>query len=197
MFRTLGYFDGMNFAARARASALFSAGLMDDVCPPSTIFAAYNHYAGPKQMRVWPFNVHEGGGALQLTEQIAFLHSAWDAVGAAVAPGLTRPDMLALRDRLRGSLPAMRDLDRPVRHRWPSSPRPCLPRMIRPKARFIDEVDGSPHLGPGSARVRLARMRPRPLRGGADGLPSASRHADSVGRWQLDAALMPAPPVQS
>jgi cephalosporin-C deacetylase len=77
VFRTLAYFDGMNFAARARANAVFSAGLMDDVCPPSTIFAAFNHYAGPKAMRVWPFNVHEGGGPLQLTEQIAFLHDAW------------------------------------------------------------------------------------------------------------------------
>ena len=38
----------MNFAPRARARALFSAGLMDDVCPPSTVFAAYNHYGGPK-----------------------------------------------------------------------------------------------------------------------------------------------------
>ena len=63
----------MNFAARAGASALFSAGLMDDVCPPSTIFAAYNHYAGPKQMRVWPFNVHEGGEVDQQIERYAFL----------------------------------------------------------------------------------------------------------------------------
>ena len=77
VFRTLGYFDVMNFAPRARARALFSVGLMDNVCPPSTVFAAYNHYAGPKAMRVWPFNVHEGGGPLQLTEQIAFLHDAW------------------------------------------------------------------------------------------------------------------------
>lgn len=76
-FRTLAYFDGMNFAARARANAIFSVGLMDDVCPPSTIFAAYNHYAGPKQIRIWPFNVHEGGGPLQLTEQIRYLAGTW------------------------------------------------------------------------------------------------------------------------
>lgn len=77
-FRTLAYFDGMNFAARAGANALFSVGLMDDVCPPSTIFAAYNHYAGPKQIRVFPFNVHEGGGPLILTEQLALLRKTWD-----------------------------------------------------------------------------------------------------------------------
>ena len=29
------------------APALFSVGLMDDICPPSTVFAAYNHYARP------------------------------------------------------------------------------------------------------------------------------------------------------
>jgi cephalosporin-C deacetylase len=63
VFRTLAYFDGMNFAVRAQASALFSVGLMDDICLPSTVFAAYNHYAGPKQIRVWPFNQHEGGGS--------------------------------------------------------------------------------------------------------------------------------------
>lgn len=37
VFRTLSYFDGINFAARATAPALFSVGLMDQVCPPSTV----------------------------------------------------------------------------------------------------------------------------------------------------------------
>jgi cephalosporin-C deacetylase len=73
VFHTLSYFDGMNFAARARAAALFSVGLMDEVCPPSTVYAAYNHYAGPKQIRVWPFNQHEGGGSHQAMEKLRFL----------------------------------------------------------------------------------------------------------------------------
>src|SRR5512139_2687770 len=51
VFATLAYFDGMNFAAQAACPALFSVALMDDTCPPSTVFAAYNHYAGPKQIR--------------------------------------------------------------------------------------------------------------------------------------------------
>lgn len=72
-FRTLSYFDGMNFAARAAAPALFSVALMDPVCPPSTVYAAYNHYAGPKELRVYPFNEHEGGGALHAMERIEFL----------------------------------------------------------------------------------------------------------------------------
>jgi cephalosporin-C deacetylase len=46
---------------------------MDDVCPPRTIFAAYNHYQGPKDIRVWPFNGHEGGESYQTLERAAFL----------------------------------------------------------------------------------------------------------------------------
>jgi cephalosporin-C deacetylase len=73
VFRTLSYFDGVNFAARARAPALMSVGLMDDLCPPSTVFAAYNHYAGPKELKVWPFNGHEAGQAQHVLEQLRFL----------------------------------------------------------------------------------------------------------------------------
>jgi cephalosporin-C deacetylase len=72
VFRTLSYFDGLNFAARATAPALFSAGLMDTICPPSTVYAAYNHYAGPKQMSVWEFNNHEGGATYQVQEKLRF-----------------------------------------------------------------------------------------------------------------------------
>lgn len=77
VFRTLAYFDNINFAPRARAEALFGIGLMDDTCPPSTIFAAYNHYGGARDVRVWPFNVHEGGGPFQLVEILDVLARAW------------------------------------------------------------------------------------------------------------------------
>jgi len=77
VFRTLSYFDGMNFATRARASALFSVGLMDMICPPSTVFAAYNHYAGPKDIRIWPYNQHEGGENFQGVEKVKFLTALW------------------------------------------------------------------------------------------------------------------------
>lgn len=78
VFATLAYFDGVAFAARARARALFSVGLMDEVCPPSTVFAAYNHYAGPREMRVWHYNHHEGGDSYQTQEQLAFVHRHWE-----------------------------------------------------------------------------------------------------------------------
>jgi cephalosporin-C deacetylase len=75
VFNTLAYFDGMNFAARARAEALFSVGLMDTICPPSTVFAAYNHYAGKKDIRIWPFNNHEGGQNYQDLEKLNFVNA--------------------------------------------------------------------------------------------------------------------------
>jgi cephalosporin-C deacetylase len=34
------------------------------------VFAGYNHYAGPKDIRVWPFNAHEGGESAQAAEQL-------------------------------------------------------------------------------------------------------------------------------
>lgn len=73
VFRTLSYFDGVNFAPRANASALYSVALMDDVCPPSTVFASYNHYAGPKEIVVHPYNGHESGGAFKEPAEREFL----------------------------------------------------------------------------------------------------------------------------
>jgi len=72
-FRTLSYIDGTNFAARATTPVLMSVGLMDAICPPSTVFAAFNHYAGPKELRVWPYNGHEAGQGRHVVEQLAFL----------------------------------------------------------------------------------------------------------------------------
>jgi cephalosporin-C deacetylase len=46
---------------------------MDPICPPSTVFAAYNAYGGPKEITVYPFNEHEGGGVDHFTAQRQFL----------------------------------------------------------------------------------------------------------------------------
>jgi cephalosporin-C deacetylase len=73
VFRTLSYFDGVNFAARANAPAHYAVALMDDVCPPSTVFASYNHYAGPKDIVVYPYNGHESGGAFKEPAEREFL----------------------------------------------------------------------------------------------------------------------------
>ncbi len=58
---TLAYFDVAGLGRLASAPALFSVGLMDEICPPSTVYAAFNAYGGPKEIREYPFNDHEGG----------------------------------------------------------------------------------------------------------------------------------------
>jgi cephalosporin-C deacetylase len=60
-YRTLSYFDVAILGRRASAPALFSVGLMDQICPPSTVYAAFNLYGGPKEIREYPFNDHKGG----------------------------------------------------------------------------------------------------------------------------------------
>jgi len=71
--RTLQFFDGVTFASRATAPALFSAALRDTVCPPSTVYGAYHEYGGEKEIEVWPYNGHEGGGILDEERALAFL----------------------------------------------------------------------------------------------------------------------------
>lgn len=61
VLNTLGYFDGVNFARRAIAPALFSVALMDEIVIPSTVFAAFNSYAAEREIEVYPYNNHEGG----------------------------------------------------------------------------------------------------------------------------------------
>jgi cephalosporin-C deacetylase len=70
---TLSYFDGAILGRQAQAPALFSVGLMDQICPPSTVYAAYNAYGGPKQVREYPFNDHEGGESFHEVMQLAWL----------------------------------------------------------------------------------------------------------------------------
>lgn len=75
VFKTLSYFDGVNLAARATAPTLFSVGLMDMVCPPSTVYAAYNHYnSTDKDIRIWTYNGHEGGHRFQVQDRLRWLH---------------------------------------------------------------------------------------------------------------------------
>jgi cephalosporin-C deacetylase len=85
VFRTLSYFDVAALCRRATAPALFSIGLLDDICPPSTCFAAYHNYGahcGPgedgtsevrKDLKVYEFNNHEGGAGFHQREQLRWL----------------------------------------------------------------------------------------------------------------------------
>jgi cephalosporin-C deacetylase len=85
VFRTLSYFDAAVLGRRSSAPALFSVALMDEICPPSTVFAAYHAYGGPKEIEVYPFNDHEGGEAHQQRAQLAWLRSRLGAPPARPA----------------------------------------------------------------------------------------------------------------
>jgi cephalosporin-C deacetylase len=89
----LNYFDGVHLGKYAQVPALFSVALMDDICPPSTVFAAYNAYgtassqpgAGPggisagsathaaKEIEVYRYNNHEGGQEHQWIKQLCYV----------------------------------------------------------------------------------------------------------------------------
>ena len=74
VFDTLRYFDGVCFARQATAPALFSVAVMDDICPPSTVYGAYNAYGGgDKSIIEYEFNNHEGGGPFQERAQMDWL----------------------------------------------------------------------------------------------------------------------------
>ena len=60
IFTRLGYIDVQHLAKRIRASVLMAVGLIDEVCPPSTQFAAYNKIASKKDLSVYPDFGHEG-----------------------------------------------------------------------------------------------------------------------------------------
>jgi cephalosporin-C deacetylase len=59
IFLTLGYIDVAQLAARIRGEVLMATGLMDNICPPSTQFAAYNRITAPKNMLLYPDFGHE------------------------------------------------------------------------------------------------------------------------------------------
>ncbi len=56
---TLRYVDCALLARRITARCLLSVGLMDTICPPSTVFAAYNEITAAKDISVHPFTGHE------------------------------------------------------------------------------------------------------------------------------------------
>lgn len=77
-FKTLSYFDGAVLGRRASAEALFSVALMDDICAPSTVYAAYNWYGSgartsAKSIVEYDYNGHEGGQAFHEREQLGWL----------------------------------------------------------------------------------------------------------------------------
>lgn len=59
LFTKLGYVDVQHLAPRVRAEVQMFTGLMDQICPPSSQFAAYNKLGGSKSMKLYPDFAHE------------------------------------------------------------------------------------------------------------------------------------------
>jgi cephalosporin-C deacetylase len=73
VFSTLSYFDCMNLVTMATCPALMSIGMHDPVCPPDTIFAMRNHYAGQVNTQIYEYNTHEGGSVAHQLVQADWL----------------------------------------------------------------------------------------------------------------------------
>ena len=57
--KTLSYFDIMNLASKIKCYTWISVGLVDEITPPSTIFATYNHLECPKEIAIFRYFGHE------------------------------------------------------------------------------------------------------------------------------------------
>lgn len=60
VFTKLGYIDLQNLTPRIQGEVYLATGLMDDICPPSSQFAAYNKITAPKKLAIYPDFGHEG-----------------------------------------------------------------------------------------------------------------------------------------
>jgi cephalosporin-C deacetylase len=78
---TLRYIDCALLARRITAATLMSVGLMDDICPPSTVFAAYNEISADKEIAVFPYSGHDWPSA-HTERQLAHLRQHLPAESA-------------------------------------------------------------------------------------------------------------------
>ncbi|WP_309380452.1 acetylxylan esterase [Cerasicoccus frondis] len=62
---TMRYFDATNFCQRSQAATVITVGLIDTVCPPPGVYAAYNQLASPKLIIPMPNTGHIGGSSLK------------------------------------------------------------------------------------------------------------------------------------
>lgn len=59
IFETLGYIDISNLTVRIKGKVLMTITLMDNICPPSTQFAAYNNITSEKESLIYHDYGHE------------------------------------------------------------------------------------------------------------------------------------------
>lgn len=60
IFNTLGYIDVKNLVSRIKGKVLMAITLMDNICPPSTQFAAFNRIKSEKESVIYHDHGHEG-----------------------------------------------------------------------------------------------------------------------------------------
>jgi cephalosporin-C deacetylase len=69
LFGTLSYFDNLNLADLIKARTVISVALKDLVCPPSTIFAIYNHIKAVKHIEILPYYDHSFEALIKFSEK--------------------------------------------------------------------------------------------------------------------------------
>jgi len=50
---TVGYYDVVNFARRVKVPGYYMWGYNDEICPPTSMFAAYNVLTAPKELKLY------------------------------------------------------------------------------------------------------------------------------------------------
>lgn len=64
ILKAAAYYDNANFASRITVPGMFSVGLIDASCCPSSVYAAYNNYTGPKSILTMPWMPHTAEPAM-------------------------------------------------------------------------------------------------------------------------------------
>jgi len=74
--QTARYFDNVNFASRAKCrGAAVTVGFIDTVCPPTSVYAAYNSLTVPKNILNMPLTGHKSSTeATQFLTEAALAH---------------------------------------------------------------------------------------------------------------------------
>ncbi len=93
-----GYYDAVHFACRYKGPSLNFVGYNDDVCPPESVFAVYNHLMGKKSMyhsintgHMTPASFWGDRAAFWQAEDIPF-SKYWDGCPQVPAPDTIKPD---------------------------------------------------------------------------------------------------------
>lgn len=69
LFGTLSYFDNLNLSSWIKARTIISVAMKDVVCPPSTIFAVYNHIKAVKNIEIMPYYEHSWETHIRFAEK--------------------------------------------------------------------------------------------------------------------------------